>query len=281
MRAATGHRRSPLRRFRRRLRRRLAGAFQALGVRLLPPLYHAYMALVWRTSRVEDAGLSRLHEIAAEHGGAVGLLWHEEVATVAYAYPHAGFAPHTLASVSRAGALITALLERSGYRVFRGGSSRGRRRRHEIVSDMVAHMRSRSDVIYGLTVDGSTGPAYRVKPGGLVIARECQKPIVLVRTWTRRHLRLRTWDRLAIPLPFNHIRYSMRGPFFAGRDAHTREGLEALRRRLERELAGLAVESYDAFGQSPPANLRAILLPEPSPATPGEPAPEAHPGKTR
>lgn len=248
-----------------------------LAVRLLPPIYRAYMALVWHTSRVEDCGLARLHEIRAEHGGAVGLLWHEEVATVAYGYAWAGFAPHTLASLSHAGQVITALLERCGYVVFRGGSSRGRsRKRHYLVSDMIDHMNARSDVVYGLTVDGSHGPAYRMKPGGLLIARECGKPIVLVRTWTRRCVRLRSWDRLAIPLPFNHIRYAMRGPFFAAADAHTSEGFERLRRKLENELIALAAESYAAFDQPRPANLVAAAEAQSTVGTVG-----AHARKTR
>ena len=89
-------------------------------------------------------------------------------------------------------------------------------------------MRKTDGVIYGLTVDGSKGPAYRLKRGGVVIARECGRPIVLVRTWYRRCLRLDTWDRTAIPLPFNRIHYYLEGPYFAPADADTEAGSGAL-----------------------------------------------------
>jgi lysophospholipid acyltransferase (LPLAT)-like uncharacterized protein len=215
------------------------------------------MGLVWRTSRVEDRGLSRLHDVVAEHGGAVALLWHEEVLGVAYAYPRLGFRPHTLASRSNAGELVTRLLERCGYVVFRGGASSGRARRHAAVwRRMIRHMRSAEGAIYGLTVDGSRGPAYRLKRGALVLARECGAPVVLVRTWYARSLRLPTWDRSALPLPFNRIRYAMRGPYAVPADARSRAGLEVFRHRLEDELVELAAESYAAFGLAPPPALR-------------------------
>jgi lysophospholipid acyltransferase (LPLAT)-like uncharacterized protein len=239
------------------LRRRLAPLLLRLGARVLPRLYLLYMGLVWRTSRVEDRGLFRLREVVAEHGGAVALLWHEEVLGVAYAYPHLGFRPHTLASRSNAGELVTRLLERCGYVVFRGGTSSSPARRHAGVwRQMIRHMRHRRGVIYGLTVDGSRGPAYGLKRGALVVARECGMPVVLVRTWYRRSLRLPTWDRSALPLPFNRIRYAMRGPYAVPADARTRPGLERFRRRLEAELLELAAESYAALGLTPPPGLQ-------------------------
>jgi hypothetical protein len=42
-------------------------------------------------------------------------------------------------------------------------------------------------VVYGITVDGSNGPRHKVKPGALVIARECEKPIILVHVGAMEH----------------------------------------------------------------------------------------------
>jgi lysophospholipid acyltransferase (LPLAT)-like uncharacterized protein/membrane associated rhomboid family serine protease len=254
------------RRFRRRVKRALRAPLLALAGAILPPLYRAYMALVWRTSRIEDRGVSGVAAISAGAGGAVALLWHEEVATAPYAYPRLGFRPHTLASTSDSGQVVTRLLEACGYRVFRGGSSRrGSRRRHTVLSRMVEHMRERDDVIYGITVDGSHGPPYRMKRGGAFIAREAGRPVVLVRTWTRRCLRLRSWDRLAIPLPWNEIRYAMKGPYPIPADAHTDAGFERFCARLEADLLDLAAESYVALDQALPEALRAARAAAPAP----------------
>jgi len=228
-----------------------------LNLALFPTLYLLYMRLVWATSRIVDHGLARLFEISAEHNGAVGLLWHEEVVTVAWGYAYLGFRPHTLASLSNDGAVITRLLERCGFVVFRGGSSdRDSRRRRDVTRELTEHMQNTDGVIYGLTVDGSKGPPYRLKRGGIIVARDCGRPIVLVRTWYQRCLRLDTWDRTAIPLPFNRIHYYMEGPYFPPADADSEAGLERFRLRLEEDLIALAARSYDELRQPRPANLR-------------------------
>lgn len=215
-----------------------------------------YMRLVWYTSRIERNNFWELHDIAAQHNGAVALLWHEEVMTVAYGYYYAGLRGHTLASPGEAGEVITRMLKKCNFVVFRGGSTNSTSRRREgTLDEMIAHMRSTDNVIYGLTVDGSKGPPYRMKTGGIIIARECNKPIVLVRTWYKRCIRLNTWDRMGIPLPFNVLSYRLIGPISVPESAGTTEGLDAFRDQLEVQLIGLAARSYEDLGHSLPTNL--------------------------
>ena len=250
-------RRGEWRKLRRRLRSLLVRPLFWLALHTLPALYVAYMRFVWATSRVSDHGLLELNEIGRRHNGAVALLWHEEVFSVAFAYPYIGLRGHTLASVSDLGHLITKALERCGYVVFRGGSSsKSSRRRSEALFDMIEHMQTHDRVIYGLTVDGSSGPAYRIKPGGVIIARACDKPIVLGRTWYKRVIRLGTWDRTAIPLPFNVITTYMRGPYRVPKDADAPEAFERFCRALEDDLIDLAAHSYAAMGHPRPKALR-------------------------
>jgi lysophospholipid acyltransferase (LPLAT)-like uncharacterized protein len=245
-----------LRTLRHAMRPWITRPLMRLNLVLFPTLYLVYMRFVWATSRIVDHGLADLFEISRKHNGAVGLLWHEEVLTVAWGYAYMGFRPHTLASLSNDGAVITRLLERCGFVVFRGGSSdRDSRRRSDVTRELTEHMNTTDGVIYGLTVDGSKGPPYRIKRGGIVVARDCGRPIVLVRTWYQRCWRLDTWDRTAIPLPFNRIHYYMIGPYLAPPDADTEAGLERFRRELEDDLIGLARRSYDDLGQPRPANL--------------------------
>jgi hypothetical protein len=60
---------------------------------------------------------------------------------------------------------------------------------------------------------------------------------------------------MAVPLPFNVIRYSMRGPYFAPAAAKSDAALQEFARSLEDELIDLAAQSYDAMGQRRPAAL--------------------------
>jgi len=228
-----------------------------LAALVVPYIYIAYMRLVWSTSRIEGGKeFGALIRMAEEYDGAVALLWHEEVLTVAYGYPYVGIRGHTLASLGESGEVIARMLKLCGYVVFRGGSTSGKARRREgTLLEMIEHMRTTPEVTYGLTVDGSKGPAYRMKTGGIVIARECGKPIALVRTWYKRCLRLRTWDRMAVPLPFNVIRYYIRGPYHVPESARTDEGLLQFRNEIESDLIDLAVQSYTDMGQELPPNL--------------------------
>jgi lysophospholipid acyltransferase (LPLAT)-like uncharacterized protein len=243
-------------RARRRARDVVAKSLTALALAVVPRLYIGYMRFVWATSKLETNGFERLHEITRDHDGAVALLWHEEVFTVAYGYGIFNFRAHTLASTGTSGEVITRMLELCNYVVFRGGSSRkASRRRAGVIDVMVAHMQETRDVTYGITVDGSQGPAYRMKPGGIVIARECGKPVALARTWFKRSVRLPTWDRTAIPLPFNHIKYYLRGPIPVPEDAQTEEGLHQFLLTVEDELIDMAAQSYRDMGQPLPAGL--------------------------
>ena len=262
-------RRGPLAQFfRSRLRPIFSRRLAALAAAIVPRLYMFYMRLVWATSRVDGRDFLRLKEIIADHNGAVGLLWHEEVMTVAFGYYYLGFRPHTLASIGESGELIARMLALCGFVVFRGGSTTGRSRRREgTLEEMIEHMRTHDQVIYGLTVDGSKGPPYRMKTGGIIIARECGKPVILARTWYKRCLRLPTWDRMALPLPFNVIRYYLRGPYAVPDNARSDAGLEAFRLRVENDLIDLAAQSYDDMGQERPANLTKRATPTAPPLT--------------
>jgi len=245
-----------VRTFRGKVRPIFARPLAKLAAAIVPPLYMAYMRLVWATSRVDSGNFHRLKEIVAQHNGAVALLWHEEISTVAFGYARAGLSPHTLASVGQSGEVIARLLARCGFVVFRGGSTTHRsRRRLGILRTMITHMRTTDLVLYGLTVDGSKGPPYRLKTGGVIIARECHKPVALVRTWYKRYLRLPTWDRMALPLPFNVIKYYLKGPYFVPEGEGAEAGFEPFCKQLEDDLIDLAAQSYDDMAQARPANL--------------------------
>jgi lysophospholipid acyltransferase (LPLAT)-like uncharacterized protein len=246
----------PARMFRSQIRPFFSHRLSHLASAVVPYVYLFYMRLVWATSRVDPGNFPTLKDILVKHNGAVGLLWHEEVMTVAYGYYYLGFRPHTLASLGDVGELIARMLKLCGFVVFRGGSTTGSsRRREDTLQELIEHMKTHDEVIYGLTVDGSKGPPYRMKTGGIIIARECGRPVILARTWYKRCVRLPTWDRMAVPLPFNVIRYYLRGPYMVPNSASTEAGLAQFRHEMENGLIELAAQSYDDMGQARPANL--------------------------
>ncbi len=219
---------------RRRAKKALRGVLMRLSLHTVPYLYLGYMWLVYRTSRVETFG-PHPHELRRLCGGGVYALWHDEVFFVAYAFRE--YRGSTLASRGDAGAVITRMLELCRFEVFRGGSTTGRQRGSTaVVNDMIAHIRERPGVVYGITTDGSKGPVYRMKPGAVRIAVESDAAIGVVKTWCRRYFRLPTWDRTLVPLPFNHVVHVFSGPIVPDASARTPEGFDALCERVELQL---------------------------------------------
>ena len=257
------HARRPLRRLKHALSQ---AAVRMLGA-LLPWLYVAYCWLVWKTSRVVDGTTGPISALGRRHGRCVGLLWHQEVFTVAWGYHLARPRPHTLASTGNFGHLVTRLLERCGFVVFRGGSSRGTARRVRVLPTMIRHMRdTREGLIYGITVDGSNGPPFRLKAGGPMIARSCRAPIWLTRTWCARRIELPTWDRTVIPLPWNRIVILGAGPYWIEPECSAEEFARAVR-HLEEELLALADRAARVFDPAGDPAVQAAFPPgwEPAP----------------
>jgi 1-acyl-sn-glycerol-3-phosphate acyltransferase len=96
----------------------------------------------------------------------------------------------------------------------------------------------------GLLSDGPRGPARQSKIGVVRLARLTGVPITPVALSARPRLRLRTWDRTLLPMPFVRVVCRFGDPIAAPRDADP-EREEWLRRALDRELARLT-EAADA-----------------------------------
>jgi lysophospholipid acyltransferase (LPLAT)-like uncharacterized protein len=84
----------------------------------------------------------------------------------------------------------------------------------------------------GITVDGPKGPALTLKKGALTLARQTGSPIVVLTVAARPHLRIFSWDKMWMPLPFSRIVYFFTGPFWVPKDTDDTE-LEAIRAGIE------------------------------------------------
>ena len=101
---------------------------------------------------------------------------------------------------SRDGAVIAEVLQRLGYAVIRGSSSRG-----GAEALLAAGRALREGGRPAFAVDGPRGPAGHVAPGAEAVAVRAGVPVV--HGWVEgTALRLRTWDRFRIPLPFARVR---------------------------------------------------------------------------
>lgn len=214
-----------------RIRRAFTSRLEAVACIMLPFIYRGFMRFVWFTSKTEDNYTHRFASLVEANGGLVAALWHQEVFTTPHVFRP--FHIHTLANTKTLGRLVTALLEDNNFKVFRGG-----RKRQIILRDMIHHMKANPKIVYGITVDGSKGPARVMKRGACLIAKDCGAPIFIVRTQAKRALHMSTWDRTAIPLPFNQIETHAVGPYWIDPDS-TSEAFDLFCKHIQQELLNL------------------------------------------
>jgi lysophospholipid acyltransferase (LPLAT)-like uncharacterized protein len=165
-----------------------------------------YYKLLLKTVRVEREGFAPILSLLAE-GKAVALGTPHTlllIALLAVDRMPATF----LASQSRDGGLISAVLEGVGFRVVRGSSSRGG------VAGLAAVLRSiEPGRVVGLTFDGPKGPPLVPKKGVGLISRRSSGGLFLLLADIRPRLgglytgcvQLRSWDRFHLLLPFSRV----------------------------------------------------------------------------
>lgn len=130
--------------------------------------------------------------------GAVFPFWHGHILPLAYAFRGSGV--KILISLSRDGEVIARAVRRLGFGAVRGSSSRGGAK---AVLAMLGEL-SRGGRI-GITPDGPRGPGYVVKDGLVSLARKSGAWIFPVLVRAKPAVRLKSWDRFVIPLPFARV----------------------------------------------------------------------------
>ena len=122
-----------------------------------------------------------------------------------------------LISGSRDGAWLETFYRWAAIRAIRGSRNR---RGTQATRELIRKVKDGHDA--GLTPDGSRGPRYEAKAGGLLVARASRSPVALVSFSYSRAIRLKSWDKFVIPLPFSRVRLRTRilpnEELFKGRD---------------------------------------------------------------
>ena len=178
----------------------------------------------------------------------VGALWHRGFFIAAGIFRDSGLAVPV--SESRDGERIAAVLRGLGFAdPPRGSSSRGARR---LLVQLIR--RARAGESLAILPDGPRGPAREVKPGVVAVARSAGRPVVPVGLSARPAVRVGSWDRALVPLPFARVQVAVgdpiRIPEGAGNDELVARGL-ALQKELDRLTA-----RADALLGLPPDDTR-------------------------
>ncbi len=163
----------------------------------------AFLLRLWgRTLRFELSDDDRRHLTKRDEPVAI-VLWHNRLflaAEIVRRYRQ-GRPAYALVSASRDGAWLDLFFSTIGLHTVRGSSNQLGR---EAATALVGVLRAGHDI--GITPDGPRGPCYELKPGGLIVARRTQVPLLLIGGAFTSAWRLKSWDRFYLPRPFSRIR---------------------------------------------------------------------------
>ena len=206
-----------------------SGPMQVLFALLLG----AYFWLVLRTVRWSILGRTAADALLADPNGFIVCCWHGRIAASIGAQP--------LCRPQRDARLIISLSEDVDFiaqamalmdlPAFRGSSRKTMdpRRRH---SGGAVYRQSLKWVHQGgvliLTPDGPRGPNEQMAEGAVRIASRTGAPVLLMGLATLPAARLKTWDRMELPLPFGRGAIVFDGPLHAPGDLDA-EAMQALR----------------------------------------------------
>ena len=130
-----------------------------------------------------------------------------------------------IASASRDGTLVAAILQMFGAQPVRGSSSR--RGLHAMI-ELVDHAKQGCDL--AITPDGPRGPVYSVQAGVVSLAQMTCLPIMPMSYTLSRKITLKSWDRFQIPLPFSRCDLHIGGLIEVPRSFRDKERAEVLER---------------------------------------------------
>jgi lysophospholipid acyltransferase (LPLAT)-like uncharacterized protein len=218
-------------------------------VKALAALLALYLRLVYATIRWTREGQEKAQGVWAAGGGAILCFWHARIPIGLPTWPNDGTRQeiHALISQSADGEFIARAVEHIGFPAIRGSSKKKKdpaknKGGEQAFRDMLRTVKAGDAV--AITPDGPRGPAETMEKGTPVLAQLSGAPVLMVGVAARPCIRLGTWDRTVIPLPFSRGAMVWDGPLRVGRDddpealaAEWAQRLTALTARAEALLA--------------------------------------------
>jgi len=141
-----------------------------------------------------------------------------------------------MVSASKDGGLLARVLELYDVQPARGSTSR---RGRQALLELVTWAERGHDL--AITPDGPRGPCYVVQDGVIALAQLTGLPVVPVSYQLTWKVRVKSWDRFQIPLPFTKCVMRLAPPVIVPRETSD-EARETLRAELEKRLAAVTVD---------------------------------------
>lgn len=185
---------------------------------LVPRLGATWLSLARATMRLRWEG--RETALPEDGGPVIYTFWHSQLAMM----PWVQLRPPSVIPISQSqdGEWTARLFGRLQVEAVRGSSTRGG---VTALRGMVRAARKGKDL--AITPDGPRGPARVVQPGAIWVARLTGRPLLPVAFACRPALRVGSWDRIEVPVPFARGVFVYGDPVWIAGDVNEAESANA------------------------------------------------------
>jgi lysophospholipid acyltransferase (LPLAT)-like uncharacterized protein len=171
---------------------------------------------IGRSMRWEAIDYGNLKSMRIAGKNLIMAFWHGRIFMATYYFRNQGIVVMT--SQNRDGEYIARVIQRFGYGVARGSSTRGSR---GATTEILRALDKGTDV--GFTMDGPRGPRYIAKRGAAFIARKSGRPILPFSVSVEKKWVMNSWDDFQIPKPFSRAVVLIGNPIYINADASEEE----------------------------------------------------------
>jgi lysophospholipid acyltransferase (LPLAT)-like uncharacterized protein len=173
-------------------------------------------------------GLEHYDAIVASGKPPILAFWHGRILPATYFFRNRGIV--VMISMNFDGEWIGRTIERFGYGVARGSTSRGGGR---ALVQLRRELSSGKPV--GFALDGPRGPARVAQPGAVWLAGATGSPLLPFHIEASRHWTVGSWDRTQVPGPFSPVAVAIHPPIRVADSSQQslRASQDALERALE------------------------------------------------
>ena len=167
---------------------------------------------------------------------AIYAFWHAHMLLPAYVGRQRNV--KVLISQHRDGEYIAQIVQKLGYSVARGSTTRGGAK---ALLKMIKKIKEES-ISLAITPDGPKGPRFIAQSGAILLGQKTQYPIIPVMIYLAKYWELPSWDRFCIPKPFSKARIFYGDPIMVPPKLE-KSDVEEYRVSLERALVKLGNEA--------------------------------------
>ncbi|PUB11502.1 lysophospholipid acyltransferase family protein [Yoonia sediminilitoris] len=205
----------------------------------------AYLAFSNRTTRWQSAGLDDLRKSLSQ-GPVLCVTWHSRTIMPSFHWPVDSGGLSSLHTTSPVARLIGVVQRYSGLQPMEMSAKQSNRAASRAILKRV-----KEGVSIGLTADGPTGPALKVKDAPLEWARITGMPIYCYAFSTTRSTRADTWDKMLVPKPFGRGAFVfIKLEFEVPRKADAAQ-LEELREQMRQQMIAATARADAMLGLPP------------------------------